>query len=61
MIILLRFSAILILHLIDYEKTIVLAFLPRPPLFLVKHLIINELSFSRPHLRPHVRPPIDLT
>ena len=36
-------------------------FLPRPPVFSDKYIIIKELVFSRPHLTPPVRPPIDLT
>ena len=31
------------------------------PCFLTKHFIINELCFSRPHVTPPLRPPIDLT
>ena len=38
----------------------VFLFLPRPHLFLTKQVIINKLYFPRPHVRPHLRPPIDL-
>ena len=42
-------------------KTWNMLFLPRPPVFSDKYIIIKELVFSRPHLTPPVRPPIDLT
>ena len=38
------------------EKPRIFLFSPRPHLILAKHLIFNELYFSRPHVRPHVRP-----
>ena len=48
------------LVLSEYNSLIVncelLIFFARPPLFLAKYIIINELNYSR----PHVRPPIDL-
>ena len=35
-----------------------LIFFAGPPLFLAKHIIINELVFSRPPVTPPLRPPI---
>ena len=52
------------LVLSEYNSLIVncelLIFFARPPLFLAKYIIINELDFSRPPVTPPLRPPIDL-
>ena len=34
----------------------IISILPRPPVFSLKLLCINNLIFSRPHVTPHVRP-----
>ena len=34
----------------------IISTLPRPPVFSLKLLCINDLIFSRPHVTPHVTP-----
>ena len=51
-------------HPTNMIKTIefvrILWFSRRPPVIILKRLIANGLWFSTPHLRPPVRPPVDL-
>ena len=41
-------------YILEYPR--IISILPRPPVFSLKLFCINDLTFSRPHVTPHVRP-----